>query len=103
MPTRKAVAFAKSTLGFPIDRTANTIAAAVTIKVPILRIRDAITALSQAFKIPACSGSSVRSERKRGIGSFAAMGDASTLNAKSGIPSISFLLFLLASTLRSRA
>jgi hypothetical protein len=29
------------------------------------------------------------------------MGDASTLNAKSGIPSISFLLFLLASTLRS--
>ncbi len=31
------------------------------------------------------------------------MGNASTLNAKSGIPGISFLLFLLASTPLSRA
>ncbi len=95
MPTREAVAFARSANGFP-TKIAKTIAAAVTTLV--VRIRDEIAALPQAFPIPGCSGSSVRSERKRGIRSFVAMGDASTLNAKSGIPGISFLLFLLAGT-----
>jgi len=97
VPTREAVAFARNANGFP-TKIAKTIAAAVTTKILVVRIRDEIAALPQAFPIPGCSGSSVRSERKRGIRSFVAMGDASTLNAKSGIPGISFLLFLLAGT-----
>ena len=101
MATREAVTFAMSTSGFPSDRIANTIATAVTTRILVLRIRDEISALSQAFLVPGCSGSSVSSDRKREIGSFAAMADAST--QKSGIPGISFLLFLLASTLLSTA
>jgi hypothetical protein len=52
------VAFAKSTIGFPTDRIAKTITAAVTTKILVLRFRDETAALSQAFPIPGCSGSS---------------------------------------------
>ena len=58
MATREGVTFEKSTSGFPINRIANTIGAVVTTKM-VLRIRDEIAALSQAFQIPGCSGSSV--------------------------------------------
>ena len=57
MPTREAVAFA-STIGFSTDRTAKTIPAVVTTKILIFMICDAVTALSQAFKMPTCWGSS---------------------------------------------
>src|SRR5205807_8770640 len=54
--------------GFPTDTIAKPIAAAATTKMLVLRIRDQITALSRAMTIPGCSGSSARSERKRGKG-----------------------------------
>jgi hypothetical protein len=57
--TREAVVFVNSTSGFPTNRIANTIAAAVTTKILVLRIRDEIAALCQAFPITGCSGSSV--------------------------------------------
>jgi hypothetical protein len=72
----------------------NTIDAAVTNQIPIASIRDAVTALSHGCKLAVCSGTSIGLERKRGIGSFVSMGDASALNAKIGHPGISFLLFL---------
>jgi tellurite resistance protein len=75
--TKEAVPFSKSASGFLTDRTANTIAAAVTKQIAVVSIRDAITALSYACKLPACSGTSIGSERKRGMGSFVAMGNAS--------------------------
>jgi hypothetical protein len=97
------VAFLKSTSGFLADRTANTIAAAVTNQIPVVSIRDAITALSHACKLPGCSGTSIGSERKGGIGSFVAMGDASALKCKNRAPGISFFLFLLTGTLAIEA
>jgi hypothetical protein len=63
------VAVAKTAIGFPTDRIAKTIAAAVTTKILVLRIRDEITALSQAFPRPGCVDSSAGLERNRGIGS----------------------------------
>jgi hypothetical protein len=65
MLTSEAVTFAKSATGFSTSRIAIT--DAVTTKILILRIRDEITALSQAFSK---SGSSACSERKRGKGWF---------------------------------
>jgi hypothetical protein len=82
MLTSEAVTFAKSATGFSTSRIAIT--DAVTTKILVLRIRDEITALSQAFSK---FGSSACSERKRGKGwfgvkpSFVGIGDASTLNA----------------------
>jgi hypothetical protein len=76
--TREAVVFGKSAGGFPTNKTVETIAP-VANKILVLRIRDAITALSQAFPILGCSGPSTRPEKKRGTRS-GAMGDASTLN-----------------------
>ena len=99
MANKEAVAFSKSASGFLTDRTANTIAAAVTNQIPVVSIRDAVTALSHGCKLPVCSGTSIGLERKRGIESFFSMGDASALNAKTGHPGISFLLFLLTGTL----
>ena len=95
MANKEAVAFSKSASGFLTDRTANTIAAAVTNQIPIVSIRDAVTALSHGRKLAVCSGISIGLERKRGIGSFVSMGDASALNAKIGHPGISFLLFFV--------
>src|SRR6267378_4704918 len=68
MSTSDAVTFAKNATGFPTDRSAIPIAIPVTVttKILVLRIRDEITALSQAFPISCCSGSSACSERKRG-------------------------------------
>ena len=57
MATREAIAFSTSTSGFPPNRIAKTIAAAVTTKILVLTIRDDITALS--FPITGCSGSSL--------------------------------------------
>ena len=66
MSTSEAVTFAKSAAGSSTHRIAT--ADAVTTKILVLRIRDQITALSRAMTIPGCSGSSARSERKRGKG-----------------------------------
>ena len=85
MANKEAVAFSKSASGFLTDRTANTIAAAVTNQIPIVSIRDAVTALSHGRKLAVCSGISIGLERKRGMGSFVSMRDASVLSAKSGI------------------
>jgi hypothetical protein len=75
--TSGAVTFAKNTSGLPTDRIAKTIDAAIISKTLVLRISDEMTAMSQAFLIPGCSGSSAGSARKRGIRSFVAMGNAS--------------------------
>jgi hypothetical protein len=45
VPTKEAVAFVNRTCGFPFDRTPNTIAAAVTTKMLVLRVRDETAAL----------------------------------------------------------
>jgi hypothetical protein len=102
--TREAVAFAKSGSGFSTRSIARKTAADVTTKIRmfVLRIRDEVAAVSQAFPIPSCSGSSARSEKKRGLRSFVAMGDASTLNATIGHAGLGFLLFLLTGTPLSR-
>ena len=103
MANKEAVAFSKSASGFLTDRTANTIAAAVTNQIPIVSIPDAVTALSHACKLPVCSGTSIGLERKRGIGLFVAMDNASALKCKKRASCISFLLFLLTSTLAIEA
>jgi hypothetical protein len=80
MPTSEAVAVAKTAIGFPKDRVAKTIAVAATTKILVLRMRDEITALSQALPRPGGLVSSAGPERNRGMGSsgrkspFAAIG-----------------------------
>jgi hypothetical protein len=73
MATGDAVTLAKNTSGFPTDRIAKTIDAAVMSKILVLRISDEITAMSQAFPVSGCSGCSTGSARKRGIRSFVAI------------------------------
>jgi hypothetical protein len=64
VPTRETAASIKNANGFPTNRAATTIVAAVAHKTPVLRDRDELAALSQGFPLPGRLRASVWGKRK---------------------------------------